>query len=53
MFTLPGDFITQIQGYIGQLFTDCLPLVILFVGLIVGAFIVEEILAAALNKEEK
>jgi len=55
MFTISANFITDIQGYIGNLFTDFLPLLILFIGLIVGAFIVEEILAAALfkNKEEE
>ena len=53
MFTLGANFITDIQGYVGQIFTDCLPLLLLFLGLFIGAFLVEEIIIAAFFKNKE
>lgn len=54
MFTIDNNFIAAITAMIGSVFTDFLPLLVLFVGLIIGAFIIEEIIYVAFfkNKEE-
>lgn len=53
MFTIEASFITSIQSLVGSVFTDFLPLLALFLGLIIGAFLVERIVSSAYHKNEE
>jgi len=50
---LGANFFTGIQGYIGSVFTDCLPLTVLFVGLFLGAFLIWQWSELAVAQREK
>jgi len=41
LFNLPTSGVSDIIGYIGQIMTDCMPLILIMGGIGIGVFIVE------------
>lgn len=50
---LGANFLTGVQGYIGSVFGDFWPLLALFIGLIIGAFLVYQVVDISMEKAEQ
>jgi len=49
MITIDEGFISSITGYIGMIFDDFLPLILLVVGLFLGFWILENVIRVAIG----
>ncbi|MEK9155011.1 MAG: hypothetical protein AAB596_03035 [Patescibacteria group bacterium] len=50
IITLPVGAVNDILGYISQLFTDLSPVILLVIGIILGAIVLEVIIGAIRGK---